>query len=150
MAFSVALAQDTIEKPVSNQASTIMKIKLASVFVDGQEKALKFNTEIMGFVKKDDIPLGEFKWLTVVSSGDPDGAELLLEPNVDPAAKTYQKAIFDQGISAATFFVKDVQKTVEQFKELGVKFTLMPTDVGSTIVAVFDDTCGNLIQIAQE
>ena len=150
IAFSVTLAQDTTEKPQSNEASTMMKIKLTSVFVDDQKKAAKFYTEVLGFVMKHDIPLGEFRWLTVVSPNETDGTELLLEPNDNPAAKTFQKAIFEQGIPAASFSVENVQKTYEKLHELGVRFTMEPTDVGSTVLAVFDDTCGNLIQIAQE
>ena len=142
-------AQDSAEQPIKEKEHGSLKIKLTSVLVDDQEKALKFYTEILGFVKKEDIPLGEFKWLTVVSADDPDGTELLLEPNANEAAKTFQKAIFEQGIPATCFFVDDVQKEYERLKKLGVKFTMEPTDVETTIVAVFDDTCGNLIQIAQ-
>ncbi len=127
-----------------------IKIKLASVFVDDQEKALKFYTEVLGFQKKADKPVGKFRWLTVVS---PDGSgeiELLLEPNDNPAAKTYQKAIFNQGIPATVFFVDDIQKEFERLKNLGVKFTMEPTKLGSVTIAIFDDTCGNLIQLVQE
>jgi catechol 2,3-dioxygenase-like lactoylglutathione lyase family enzyme len=126
-----------------------VKIKLASVFVDDQDKALRLYTEVLGFAKKRDIPVGEFRWLTVVSPEEPDGAELLLEPNDNPAAKTYQKSLFDQGIPATTFFVADIQEEYERIKKLGVVFTLKPTKTGPTIIAVFDDTCGNLIQIAR-
>ena len=127
-----------------------IKIKLASVFVDDQEKALKFYTEILGFQKKADTPVGKFRWLTVVS---PDGSgeiELLLEPNDNPAARTYQKAIFDQGIPAASFFVDDIQKEFERMKNLGVKFTMEPTKTGEVTITIFDDTFGNLIQLVQE
>ncbi len=126
-----------------------MKIKLNSVFVDDQDKALKFYTEVLGFVKKRDIPVGQFKWLTVVSPEGPDDIELLLEPNDNPAAKTYQKAIFEQGIATTSFAVEDIQKEYERMKKLGVVFTMEPTKMGPVIVAVFDDTCGNLIQLSQ-
>jgi predicted enzyme related to lactoylglutathione lyase len=126
-----------------------MLIKLTSVFVDEQEKALKFYTEVLGFVKKFDLPVGRFRWLTVVSPEEPDGTELLLEPNDNPAARTYQRAIFEQGIPATAFAVRDVQGEYERMKELGVAFTMEPTETGMATVAVFDDTCGNLIQIFQ-
>ncbi len=127
-----------------------MKINLTSVFVEDQDKALKFYTEVLGFVKKADFPVGQFKWLTVVSPEEPNGTELLLEPNDNPAAKTFQRAIFEQGIPLATFAVKDVQKEHERLKKLGVVFTMPPTQNGPVTIAVFDDTCGNLIQIAQK
>jgi predicted enzyme related to lactoylglutathione lyase len=126
-----------------------MKIKLTSVFVDDQDSALKFYTEVLGFVKKRDMPVGKYKWLTVVSPAEPDGTELLLEPNENQAAKTFQKAILKQGIPAAVFLVEDTQKEYERMKKLGVVFTMEPTNTGSVTVAVFDDTCGNLIQIVQ-
>ena len=127
-----------------------MKIKLASVFVEDQDEALKFYTETLGFVKKQDVPVGQFRWLTVVSPDDPNGTELLLEPNDNPAARTFQEAIFEQGIPATMFFVDDIVREVEQLKKLGVVFTMDSTDVGTVTIAVFDDTCGNLIQIVQE
>ena len=126
-----------------------MKIKLTSVFVDYQEKALKFYVEVLGFVKKHDEPVGEFKWLTVVSPEGPDDIELLLEPNNNPAAKTYQQAIFEQGIPHTAFAVDDIHKEYERLKEQGVVFTMEPTESGPAILAVFNDTCGNLIQIYQ-
>jgi catechol 2,3-dioxygenase-like lactoylglutathione lyase family enzyme len=126
-----------------------MKIKLSSVMVDDQEKALKFYTEVLGFVKKHDVPVGEFKWLTVVSPEGHDDVELLLEPNANPASKVYQKALHEQGIPLTAFAVDDTQKEYERLKKLGVKFRTEPTQMGPTIVAVFDDTCGNLIQIYQ-
>jgi predicted enzyme related to lactoylglutathione lyase len=138
------------QEKATEEAQAGMRINLTSVFVEDQEHALKFYTEVLGFVKKHDIPLGEFKWLTVVSAQDPDGTQLLLEPNVNEAARTFQKAIFDQGIPAASFAVDDIQKEFERLNEAGVKFTMEPTDVGNVMIAVFDDTCGNLIQIAQE
>ena len=126
-----------------------MKIKLASVFVSDQEKALQFYTTILGFVKKADVKAENYRWLTVVSPEDQDGTQLLLEPNDNPAAKTYQEAIFKQGIVATQFFVDDIQKEYEKLKKLGVKFTLEPTKVTGSTIAVFEDTVGNLIQIAQ-
>jgi catechol 2,3-dioxygenase-like lactoylglutathione lyase family enzyme len=126
-----------------------MKIKLTSVFVDDQDKALKFYTEILGFEKKEDIPVGEFKWLTVVSPEEREGTELLLEPDDNPAAQTFKKSIYEQGIAAAAFVVDDIQDEYERLIGLGVKFKLEPTDMGSSTIALFDDTCGNLIQIYQ-
>jgi predicted enzyme related to lactoylglutathione lyase len=126
-----------------------MKIKVTSVFVKDQDKALKFYTEILGFIKKLDIKAGNYRWLTVVSPEDQDGIELVLEPNENPAAKTYQEAIFKQGVRATSFFVEDIQKEYERLKKLGVKFTMEPTKVTGSTIAVFDDTCGNLIQITQ-
>jgi predicted enzyme related to lactoylglutathione lyase len=147
--FFVASSLLAQEEGNSEMKSTL-RINLTSVFVEDQEHALKFYTEVLGFVKKHDIPLGEYKWLTVVSAQDPDGTQLLLEPNVNEAARTFQKAIFDQGIPAASFAVDDIQKEFERLKAAGVKFTMEPTDVGSVMIAVFEDTCGNLIQIVQE
>jgi predicted enzyme related to lactoylglutathione lyase len=126
-----------------------MKIKLSSVFVDDQDKALKFYTEVLGFVKKTDIPVGQYKWLTVVSPEEPDGTELLLEPSDNPATKVFKKAIFEQVIPLTAFAVEDIQKEYERLKELGVRFTMEPTRTGPTTVAVFDDTCGNFIQLYQ-
>ena len=126
-----------------------MKIDLSSVFVDDQEKALKFYTEILGFVKKTDLPAGEYRWLTVVSPEDPDCVQLVLEPSDNPATRTFKQAVFEQGIPFKSFGVEDVQAEYTRLKELGVRFVMEPTDVGSVIVAVFDDTCGNLIQIHQ-
>ncbi len=127
-----------------------MKIIYTSVFVDEQDKASRFYTETLGFVKKRDVPAGPYRWLTVVSPDDQDGTELVLEPNDNPAAKTYQKAIFEQGIPATSFGVSDVGAEHERLKERGVKFTMEPTKVMEHVtIAVFDDTCGNLIQIQQ-
>jgi catechol 2,3-dioxygenase-like lactoylglutathione lyase family enzyme len=126
-----------------------MKITLASVFVDDQDKALQFYTDVLGFIKKNEIPLGEFKWLTVVSPDLPDGVELLLEPNNNPAASTYQKAIFEQGIPATAFNVDDIDKEYERLLSLGVRFVTPPAQAGPVKNAVLDDTCGNLIQIYQ-
>jgi catechol 2,3-dioxygenase-like lactoylglutathione lyase family enzyme len=127
-----------------------MKIKLNSVMVNDQDKALSFYTEVLGFVKKKDIPLGKFKWLTVVSPDGPDDIELLLEPNEFPAARTYQKALLEAGIPLTAFAVHDVRQEYERLTNLGVVFSMTPTDMGPTTVAVFNDTCGNLIQIYQE
>ena len=126
-----------------------LRIKLASVIVDDQDRALKFYTEVLGFVKKRDMPAGEFRWLTVVSPDDLDGPELLLEPNDNLAAQTYQKTVFEQGIPLTAFAVDDIQKEFVRMKKLGVKFALEPTNMGPVIQAVFDDTCGNLIQMYQ-
>jgi predicted enzyme related to lactoylglutathione lyase len=128
-----------------------VKIKYTSMYVNDQGKALKFYTEILGFVKKADITAGKYRWLTVVSPEDPDGIQLVLEPNENPAAKAYQEALFKQGIRATMFLVDDIQKEYERLKKLGVKFTMEPTELpgtGSTI-AVLDDTCGNLVQITK-
>ena len=127
-----------------------MKIYITSVFVDNQDKALKFYTETLGFVKKTDIPVGQFKWLTVTSPEQPDGVELLLEPNDNPAARTYQASIFKQGIAATSFAVPDIQKEYDRLKGLGVEFRMPPTQMGPAMVTLFDDTCGNLIQLAQK
>jgi len=126
-----------------------MKIKLTSVFVDDQDKALTFYTEVLGFVKKADVPVGQFKWLTVVSPQELDGTELLLEPNDNPVSRTFQEALHAQGIPATSFAVEDIRKEYERMKKLGVVWTQEPTEMGPVIIAVFDDTCGNLIQLAQ-
>jgi catechol 2,3-dioxygenase-like lactoylglutathione lyase family enzyme len=125
-----------------------LRITVTSVLVDDQEKALKFYTDVLGFVKKNDVPLGEARWLTVVSRADPDGTELLLEPDGHPAAKPFKQALVEDGIPAASFGVDDVNKEYERLKGLGVRFTQPPTDMGPVTTAVLDDTCGNLIQIA--
>jgi len=126
-----------------------MKIKLTTLFVDDQDKALKFYTEILGFVKKSDLTAYNFRWLTVVSPEEPDGPELQLAPNNNPSAKTYQESIFKQGIPAAMFFVDDVQKEYQRLANLGVKFTKEPTKTPGSTIIVLDDTCGNLIQLTQ-
>jgi catechol 2,3-dioxygenase-like lactoylglutathione lyase family enzyme len=125
-----------------------MRIKVTSVFVEDQDKALTFYTEILGFVKKTELPAGDFKWLTVVSEGRED-IELLLEPNANPHAKAYQKAIFAAGIPTTMFFVDDIQKECKRMEKLGVSFSVKPTKSGPVTVAVFDDTCGNLIQLVE-
>ena len=125
-----------------------MKIIYTKVFVNDQDKALKFYTQILGFVKKSDITSGDYRWLTVVSPEDQNGTELILELNDNPAAKTYQKAIFEQSIPAINFGVSDVHAEYERLKNLGVKFTMQPSEVMENVtIAVFEDTCGNLIQI---
>jgi predicted enzyme related to lactoylglutathione lyase len=144
LSYDQAIAADVNERKEGD-----MKINLNSVFVDDQDKALKFYTEVLGFVKKSDFPVGKFKWLTVVSPEGPDDIELLLEPNDNPAAKTFQEAIFKQGIPLTSFAVEDIQKEYERMKKLGVVFKMEPTNMGPVTVAVFDDTCGNLIQLAQ-
>ena len=125
-----------------------MKIVMTSVPVDDQEKALKFYTEVLGFVKRTDIPLGEARWLTVVSPDDPTGPELLLEPDSHPAVQPLKRALVDDGIPYTSFAVKDVQAEYDRLTAAGVKFTQPPVDVGPVKTAVLDDTCGNLIQIA--
>ncbi|MDD3069725.1 MAG: VOC family protein [Methanoculleus horonobensis] len=125
-----------------------MKIILASIFVNDQERALKFYTETLGFVKKSDVSAEGYRWLTVVSPDDRNGTELLLEPNDNPVAQAYQKGIFEQDIPAASFGVEDVRAEYERLKAQGVKFTTEPTDILDRVtIAAFDDTCGNLIQI---
>jgi len=128
-----------------------MKIKLTSVSIDDYDKALKFYTEVMGFAPKRDIPLGGgARWITVVSPDEPNGTELLLEPNADyPAMKALKEALVKDGMPFTAFEVNDIQKEYERMKKLGVEFTMEPTNMGSTTVAVFHDTCGNLIQIYQ-
>ena len=128
-----------------------MKIKLASVSIDNYDKALKFYTEVMGFLPKRDIPLGEgARWITVVSPEDPNGTELLLEPNAGyPAMKALKESLVKDGIPFTAFEVNDIQGEYERMKSLGVEFTMEPTNMGMTTAAVFDDTCGNLIQIYQ-
>jgi len=126
-----------------------MKIKLNSIFVDNQDKALKFYTEILGFKKSKDIPVGEFKWMTVTSPEGPQDIELVLEPNANPAAKQYQESIFKQGIAITAFEVDDIKAEYERLKALGVMFTMVPTDAGRVTIAIFSDTCGNLIQLYQ-
>jgi catechol 2,3-dioxygenase-like lactoylglutathione lyase family enzyme len=125
-----------------------VRINLASVLVDDQEKALRFYTEILGFRKKTDLPVGEARWLTVVSAEDPDGPELLLEPDAHPAAKPFKQALVDDGIPYTSFAVDDVEAEHDRLRALGVRFTQEPLEMESVTTAVLDDTCGNLIQIA--
>ena len=117
--------------------------------VKDQERALKFYTEVLGFVKKTEVPIGEHKWLTVVSAEERDGVELLLEPMGFEPARHFQKALFDAGIPLTAFNVEDIQKEYERLKALGVKFSMAPTKMGPATLAVFDDTCGNNIQIVE-
>lgn len=126
-----------------------MKINLSSVFVDDQDKALAFYTSVLGFKKKTEVPLGEARWLTVVSAEDPDGPELLLEPDGHPAVRPFKEALVADGIPFASFAVADVRGEFERLSELGVQFTQAPVEMGPVTAAVLDDTCGNLIQIAQ-
>jgi catechol 2,3-dioxygenase-like lactoylglutathione lyase family enzyme len=126
-----------------------MRIKLTSIMVNDQDKALKFYTEILGFRKKFEIPVGEYKWLTVVSPEGPDDLELSLEPNANPAAKTFQEAMFAQNIPLTAFEVADIDGEYARLKGLGVVFTQGPTKAGPVSIAVFSDTCGNLIQLYQ-
>jgi len=126
-----------------------MKIKLTTVYVDDQEKALRFYTEVLGFVKKADFSQGPFRWLTVASSEEPEGTQLQLALNNNPATKTFQQAIFQQGQPAAMFYTDDVQSDYERMKALGGEFTMPPKDVTASKIAMLNDTCGNLIQITQ-
>ena len=126
-----------------------MKIRQLSVIVDDQEKALQFYTGVLGFVKKHDIPLGEFRWLTVVSPEEPKAAEVVLEPAANPASIAFTKSIREQGIPLAAFLVDDVDREYARLQSLGVQFTTPPTPMGPTKIAVLDDTCGNLIPIYQ-
>lgn len=124
-----------------------MRIHLTSVFVDDQEKALRFYTDVLGFVKKHDVPVGADRWITVVSPDAPDGTELLLEPNGHPAVKPYTTALVKDGIPATSFAVDDVRAEFDRLRGLGVRFTQEPAEMGPVTTAVLDDTCGNLIQI---
>jgi predicted enzyme related to lactoylglutathione lyase len=124
-----------------------MKIKLTSVYVDDQEKALEFYTEVLGFELKQDLAMGEFRWLTLVSPDDPDGVELVLEPNQNPATQAFQQALYRQKIPFTAFHVSDLTDEYERLMEQGVRFTMEPTDMGMVSLAIFDDTCGNLIQL---
>ena len=126
-----------------------MKIKLNSIMVENQDKALDFYTRVLGFKKSKDIPVGEFRWITLVSpEGHPD-VELALEPNANPAGRTFQEALFQQGIPCTAFEVDDIAVEAKRLKQAGVKFTMDPTDAGPVKIAIFADTCGNLIQIYQ-
>jgi catechol 2,3-dioxygenase-like lactoylglutathione lyase family enzyme len=126
-----------------------MRITLSSVLVEDQARALTFYTEVLGFVKKADLPAGQFRWLTVVSPEGPVGVELLLEPNAHPAARAFQTALLEDGIPAASFASGDVEEEYERLSRLGVVFRTRPTKAGPVTVAVFEDTCGNLIQLYQ-
>ena len=126
-----------------------MKIKLTSIYVDDQDKALRFYTDVVGFAKKTDVTQGPFRWLTVASSEEPDGTELQLALNNDPAAKAYQQALFEQNRPAIMFYTDDVQGDYERIKARGAEFVMPPTDVTFATIAILKDTCGNLVQIAQ-
>ncbi len=126
-----------------------MKIKITSLYVDDQDKALRFYTEVLGFTKKADFSNGPFRWLTVASPEEPEGTELQLALNNNPAAKAYQEAIFQQHQPAAMFFTDDVKGDYERIKARGAEFTMPPTDVTASIIAMLNDTCGNLIQLTQ-
>ena len=126
------------------------RINITSVLVDDQDKALRFYTDVLGFVKKKEIPLGEFSWLTVVSPDEPEGTELLLEPDAHPAARPFKEALQNDGIPFTSFAVDDARAEYERLRELGVQFTQEPLEMSGVTTAVFDDTCGNLIQIASQ
>jgi catechol 2,3-dioxygenase-like lactoylglutathione lyase family enzyme len=126
-----------------------MRINLTSVLVDDQDKALRFYTEVLGFEKKTEVPLGEHRWLTVVAPDDPDGVELVLEPDSHPAVRPFKSALVDDGIPFTSFAVDDVEREFERLSAAGVRFTQPPTEMGPVTTAVLDDTCGNLIQIAE-
>jgi len=126
-----------------------MKIKVTTVYVDDQEKALRFYTDVLGFVKKTDFSQGPYRWLTVASAEEPQGTELQLALNDNPAAKTFQQAIFQQNQPAANFFTDDLQAEYDRMKSRGAEFTMPPTDVTASKIAMVKDTCGNLIQITQ-
>lgn len=127
-----------------------MRIYITSVFVDDQDKALRFYTEVLGFVKKAEVPLGDVRWLTVVSPDQLDGPELLLEPDGHPAVRPYKRALVEDGIPCTSFSVPDVHAEHERLLAKGVRFTQPPTEMGPVTTAVLDDTCGNLIQIASQ
>ncbi|SHM77809.1 VOC family protein [Gracilibacillus kekensis] len=127
-----------------------MKIIVTSIFVDDQDKALKFYTNKLGFVKKHDVPAGEYRWIALVSPEEEDGTELILEPNDHPAARDYQKKLFADGIPVTMFGVTDIHKEYKRLMENGVQFTMKPTDMDNITIAVFNDTCGNLIQLIQQ
>jgi predicted enzyme related to lactoylglutathione lyase len=126
-----------------------MRIKLSSIFVENQDRALEFYTSVLGFKKSKEIPMGEFKWLTVVSPDGHQDVELVLEPNANPIARTFQEGIFNQGIPITAFEVDDIEAEANRLKKKGVQFTMDPTDAGPVKIAIFSDTCGNLIQIYQ-
>jgi len=126
-----------------------MKIKVTSLYVDDQEKALRFYTEVLGFVKKTDFSQGQYRWLTVASAEEPEGTELQLALNSNPAAKAYQQALFQQSEAAAMFFTNDLEADYERMKTRGAEFTMPPTDVTASKIAMLKDTCGNLIQVAE-
>ena len=139
----------TRPKPRTSQRRNEMKIKVTSVYVDDQDKALRFYTEVLGFAKKTDFSQGPYRWLTVVSPEEPNGTELQLALNNNPAAQAYQQAMFQQGQPAAMFFTDDIKGDYERIKAGGAEFTMPPTDVTASTIAMLNDTCGNLIQLTQ-
>jgi catechol 2,3-dioxygenase-like lactoylglutathione lyase family enzyme len=139
------------ERPIATEEARVLRINVMSVLVDDQQKALEFYTDVLGFVKKHDVPLGGgARWLTVVSAAEPDGVELLLEPSGHPAAGPFKAALVEDGIPWTSFAVEDVAAEYERLVAAGVRFTQEPVDMGTVTTAVFDDTCGNLIQIAAQ
>ena len=134
----------------SQEGKEAMRINVTSVFVRDQQKALQFYTDVLGFKKKTEVPVGDHFWLTVVSPEEPNGTDLLLEPDNHPAVKPYRDALVQDGIPATSFAVDDVEAEHERLTAKGVRFVQAPTDLGTIVTAVFDDTCGNLIQIAKE
>ena len=145
----IQFKQSPIDPPIKGDKK-IMKIIVTSIFVEDQEKALAFYTETLGFIKKHDVPTGEFRWIALVSSDDQKGTELLLEPNNHPAAKEYQQKLFAEGVPVTMFGIADIHAEYKRLMERGVTFTMQPTKMGDQTIAVFDDTCGNLIQMIQE
>src|SRR5919109_1521777 len=135
---------------MTKKEAEAVRINLTSVLVDDQEKALRFYTEVLGFVKKTEVPLGDHRWLTVVSPEEPDGTELLLEPDEHPAARPFKRALVEDGIPFTSFAVADVHAEHQRLSALGVRFTQEPVAMGEVTTAVLDDTCGNLIQIASQ
>ncbi|SOC19518.1 predicted enzyme related to lactoylglutathione lyase [Ureibacillus xyleni] len=127
-----------------------MKIIVTSIFVNDQEKAVKFYCDTLGFVKKHDVPAGEYRWIALVSPDNEHGTELILEPNNHPAAKDYQQRLFTEGIPVTMFGVDDIESEYQRLLDKGVKFTMKPTKMGDVTIAVFDDTCGNHLQIIQQ
>ncbi len=149
-ALAIGAAYGAAAKAADQKTGGVkMKIVVTSVMVDDQAKALKFYTEVLGFVKKADVTAGDYRWLTIVSPDQPNGVELLLEPMGFPPAKVYQKALFDAGIPLTMFDVDDIAAIYEKLKKFGVVFKTAPTQAGPVTIAVFEDTCGNLIQIVQ-
>jgi catechol 2,3-dioxygenase-like lactoylglutathione lyase family enzyme len=136
------------EEAIEAKGTGVPRINLTSVLVDDQDKALRFYTEVLGFVKKEEVPLGEHRWLTVVSPDQPDGPELLLEPDVHPAVRPFKSALQHDGIPFTSFAVEDVEREYERLQSMGVTFTQQPLEMGGVTTAVLDDTCGNLIQLA--
>src|SRR5262245_30250872 len=148
--FSRSFSSPRSGKLARRDEEVAMRIKLTSIMVDDQDRALRFYTDVLGFQKKHEIPVGEYKWLTVVSPEGPDDIELSLEPNANPAAKMFQESMFRQSIPLAAFEVTDIQADYERLHRQGVAFTREPTKAGPVTIAVFADTCGNLIQLYQK